>query len=44
MACTYLYNFLKCLSSSKLYMPSGTFDIEKGGEAIEGSWRRDRER
>lgn len=41
MACALLHNFLrKSKTSSSNYCPQGTFDSEKDGEIIPGSWRQ----
>lgn len=41
MACALLHNFLrKSKTSSSNYCPQGTFDSEKEGEIIPGSWRQ----
>lgn len=40
LACVYLHNFLlKSNSSRNIYTPHGTFDQEKDGSVIEGTWR-----
>lgn len=41
MTCALLHNFLrKSKTSSSNYCPQGTFDSEKEGEIIPGSWRQ----
>lgn len=42
MACALLHNFLRrSKSSSSRYCPPGTFDLEKDGEILPGSWRKE---
>jgi hypothetical protein len=42
MTCVLLHNFLRSSkTSSSSYLPQGTFDTEKEGEVIPGSWRQD---
>lgn len=42
MACIYLHNFLRKNQSSKhIYTPNGTFDVDRNGQLVKGSWRNE---
>lgn len=42
MTCVLLHNFLRnSKNSTTIYSPPGTFDTEKDGKILPGTWRQD---